>query len=217
MARGHRGEEVRAVQNLLDALGYHDAHGHRLHPDGDFGRRTEEAVKAFQHAHGLEAVGYIGPKTHAALEAARCSGPTPVDPAHPDHALQQQVSRAVDAMEHALGRTPDAGSQRLKASLLVAAREHGLTRVDRVVLSEARGGVRAGQNVFAVQGRLDDPASRRVHVATQHALATPVDASYARLATQEATVRMQPSPATAHAMAATHGEYGAGLRRSPSP
>jgi len=28
---------------------------------------------------------------------------------------------------------------------------------------------------------------------------------------------MHPSPAMAHAMAATHGEYGAGLRRSPSP
>jgi hypothetical protein len=120
-------------------------------------------------------------------------------------------------MERSLGRAPDGNSERLKASLLLAAKQNGLSRVDHVVLSEARGTVQAGQHVFAVQGRLDDPASRRVHVATQQALATPVQASWARLAEVEARELAQPRVAFAHAYAARHGEHGDGMRRSPSP
>jgi peptidoglycan hydrolase-like protein with peptidoglycan-binding domain len=217
LAIGDNGPDVMRVQTQLNALGYKDANGHRLQNDGDFGHRTEEAVKSFQVAHGLPPVGHVGPRTHAALEAARLHGATPVDPAHPDHALQRQVSRAVDAMERFLGRTPDENSERLKASLLLTERQNDLTRVDHVVLSEARGPVQAGQHVFAVQGRLDDPASRRVHVATQQALATPVQASWARLAQVEAMERMQSRNTYAYALAARHGEHGDGMRRMPAP
>jgi peptidoglycan hydrolase-like protein with peptidoglycan-binding domain len=215
--RGDRSEAVRELQQQLDHLGYRAENGHRLRRDGDFGKRTEEALKSFQRAHGLSPVGHVGPKTHAALEAARLHGPTLLDPAHPDHALQRQVSRAVDAMERSLGRHPDENSERLKASLLLAAKQQGLTRVDHVVLSEARVPVQAGQHVFAVQGRLEDPASRRVHVATQQALATPVQASWMRLAEVEARDQAQPRVAFAHAFAARHGEHGDGMRRLPSP
>ena len=207
--------DVSELQSLLNELGYHGSRGRQLIVDGVFGAQTVDAVRAFQQAHGLPPVGHVGPKTQTVLEYARTHGPTPVDPAHPDHALQQQVSRAVDAMERARGRVPDGHSERLKGSLLVAAREQGLTRVDHVVLSEARGGVRAGQNAFAVQGRLDDPASRRVHVGTQQALATPVDASWTRLAQVEA--RQRDAPPMAHALAAGHDEHGAGWRRVPAP
>jgi hypothetical protein len=215
--RGETGEQVRKLQQLLSSCGYRDNHGRQLRADGDFGQRTEEALKSFQIAHGLPPVGHVGPRTHAALEAARLHGPSPVDPAHPDHALHQQLSRAVDAMEHSLGRTPDENSERLKASLLLAARQQGLTRVDHVVLSEARGVLPAGQHVFAVQGRLDDPASRRAHVATQQALATPTQESWGKLAQVEARRHVQLPAALAHAFAARHGEHGDGMRRSPSP
>jgi hypothetical protein len=215
--RGETGEQVRKMQQLLNSCGYGDDHGRQLRADGDFGQRTEEALKSFQLAHGLPPVGHVGPRTQAALEAARLHGPSPVDPAHPDHALHQQIARAVDAMEHALGRAPDDNSERLKASLLLAAKQQGLTRVDHVLLSEARGTVQAGQHVFAVQGRLDDPASRRLHVATQQALATPVQASWSRLAEVEAMDRLQPRVAFSHAFAARHGEHGDGMRRTPSP
>jgi len=215
--RGDAGEHVRQLQQLLSRCGYRDNHGRQLRADGNFGQRTEEALKSFQEAHGLPPVGHVGPKTHAALEAARLHGPAPVDPAHPDHALQQQVSRAVDAMERSLGRHPDGNSERLKASLLLTARQNGFARVDHVVLSEARGPVQAGQQVFAVQGRLDDPASRRVHVATQQALATPARVSWTRLADVEAMERVQPRNTYAHAVAARHGEHGDGMRRMPSP
>ena len=207
---------VRDLQQLLDHLGYRDGFGHRLHLDGAFGENTEAAVRSFQAAHGLPQVGRVGPQTRAALEIS-ARAPSPVDPVHPDHALQQQTSRAVDAMEHSLGRTPDENSERLKASLLLAARQQGLTSVDHVVLSEARGPVQAGQHVFAVQGRIDDPASRRVHVATQQALATPVQASWARLAEVQAMERGQPRNTYAHVFAARHGEHGDGMRRTPSP
>jgi hypothetical protein len=215
--RGDAGEQVRQLQELLARCGYRDNHERKLQADGSFGQRTEEALKSFQVAHGLPPVGRVGPRTHAALEAARLHGLTPVDPAHPDHALQQQVSRAVDKMEHALGRAPDENSDRLKASLLLTAKQNGLTRVDHVVLSEARGPVQAGQHVFAVQGRLDDPASRRVHVATQQALVTPVQASWARLADVEAMERVQSRNTYAYAVAARHGEHGDGMRRMPAP
>jgi putative chitinase len=216
LQKGESGPTVRELQSALDHLGYRDGHGHRLHADGDFGDNTEAAVRAFQAAHGLPQVGRVGPRTRAALEMSARS-PSPVDPAHPDHALQRQVSRAVDAMERSLGRHPDENSERLKASLLLAAKQQGLTRVDHVVLSEARGPVQAGQHVFAVQGRIDDPASRRVHVATQQALATPVQASWARLAEVEALERGQPRNTHAHVFAARHGEHGDGMRRMPSP
>lgn len=216
LQKGQSGPMVRKLQSALDHLGYRDGHGHRLRVDGDFGDNTETAVRAFQAAHGLPQAGRVGRRTRAALEDSARS-PSPVDPAHPDHALQQQVSRAVDTMERSLGRAPDDHSDRLKASLLLAARQNGLTRVDHVVLSEARGPVLAGQHVFAVQGRLDDPASRRVHLSTQQALATPVQASWARLAEVEAMARAQSQNTFAHVFAARHGEHGDGMRRAPSP
>jgi hypothetical protein len=51
--------------------------------------------------------------------------------------------------------------------------QSGLSRVDHVVLSQHRSG-EVGQNVFAVEGRLDDPAHRRAHVNTQEAISTPL-------------------------------------------
>lgn len=67
LKRGSKGTEVAYVQAILMDLGYD------LQPygaDGDFGRKTEEAVKAFQRAHGLEPDGIVGPRTYAALENA---------------------------------------------------------------------------------------------------------------------------------------------------
>jgi putative chitinase len=213
---GMHGPAVQDLQATLNHLGYRDGRGRRLRVDGHFGDNTADALCAFQKAHGLPPVGHVGPRTRAALEISVGTA-SPMDPAHPDHALQQQVSRAVDAMERSLGRDPDGNSERLKASLLLTAKQNGLVHVDHVVLSEARGPVQAGQHVFAVQGRLDDPASRRVHVATQQALATPIQASWARLAEVDAMERVQPRNTYAHVLAARHGEHGDGMRRTPSP
>jgi N-acetyl-anhydromuramyl-L-alanine amidase AmpD len=55
--RGQTGERVKTVQYLLRT------HGAGLEVDGKFGPATENAVKSFQSAHGLEPDGSVGPKT----------------------------------------------------------------------------------------------------------------------------------------------------------
>ena len=58
--RGSKGEFVIVAQEILVDLGYD------IGPtgvDGDFGSRTEAAIKLFQKRHGLEQDGIVGPKT----------------------------------------------------------------------------------------------------------------------------------------------------------
>lgn len=53
------------LQQSLNALGFGP-----LVVDGNYGRRTREAVRAFQSSRGLEADGYAGPRTMPAIEAS---------------------------------------------------------------------------------------------------------------------------------------------------
>lgn len=62
--RGNTGEAVSWVQALVNNHGF-DAGA----VDGDFGRRTEAAVRAFQTSRALDADGIVGPKTWGALVA----------------------------------------------------------------------------------------------------------------------------------------------------
>lgn len=65
LRRGDKGEYVTLAQTMLANRGYDLG---SCGVDGDFGRATEAAVKAFQMDHGLTADGVIGPKTWAALD-----------------------------------------------------------------------------------------------------------------------------------------------------
>src|SRR3546814_10024735 len=67
------------------------------------------------------------------------------------------------------------------ASLARLARENGLERIDHVVLSGQAERLRPGENVFVVQGRLDDPAHLRAHMKTQLAVDTPAADSFREL------------------------------------
>ena len=58
--RGSKGETVAEMQGILERLGYDLG---SCGVDGDFGRMTEKAVKAFQKDHGLKTDGICGPKT----------------------------------------------------------------------------------------------------------------------------------------------------------
>ncbi len=79
------------------------------------------------------------------------------------------------------GRSFDATSERLSASLLVLAKDNGLTRVDHVLLSERTADSPAAHNILIVQGERDDPAHLRAAMPTALAAQTPVEASFDRV------------------------------------
>lgn len=97
----------------------------------------------------------------------------PRRPGHPAHALQQQISTGLAG----LGGHYREHADNFSLPLLLAAREAGMTRVDRVVASNAVGGRSAGETLFLVEGVLGDPAALRVGVAATEVVDMPVEAS----------------------------------------
>ena len=65
-ARLFRGDDVRALQRRLNALGFDAGR-----EDGIFGQATDAAVREFQRNVGHEPDGIVGPDTHAALDRLR--------------------------------------------------------------------------------------------------------------------------------------------------
>lgn len=98
------------------------------------------------------------------------------DPAHPDHALFQQARGHVVAIDHSMGRTPDAHTDQLASAAAVQARADGLQRIDQMALSTD------GQRLWGVQtpsGRTDHLFDLRTSVPTAEAM-TPMEQSGAR-------------------------------------
>lgn len=62
LCNGSKGNQVRTLQRLLNALGYSCGN-----VDGSFGPKTLAAVKKFQKAKGLDVDGSCGPKTWTAI------------------------------------------------------------------------------------------------------------------------------------------------------
>ena len=108
----------------------------------------------------------------------------PDDTGHPDYPMLEQIRAGVRDIDARLGKPHDAMSERISRCLLAACKGHrpapagggtatagdALGRVDHVVLGTTG-------NIFAVQGRLDDPAHKRVAVRVEDALLTPVEQS----------------------------------------
>ncbi len=117
------------------------------------------------------------PRTLAEAQPDAPAAPTRVaaamdEPGNPDHALYLGSRNAVERMEAGLGRTYDDNSEKLTRAATVLARQNDFERVDAVALSIDSGrGVRAGENLFVVQGRMDDPAHLRAVMKTDEALA----------------------------------------------
>lgn len=103
LRRGSQGDEVADLQTILNAR-----YGADLDVDGNFGKATEAAVKAFQKANGLTADGVVGPKTWKALGVSGNTNPPadngnneikpsepPVD--EPDIILTDDIKTAIRA------------------------------------------------------------------------------------------------------------------------
>lgn len=67
LRKGDEGEAVKLMQTYLAELGYDLGSAGK---DGDFGSKTESALKAFQQDKGLVVDGEFGEKSHAAMMAA---------------------------------------------------------------------------------------------------------------------------------------------------
>ncbi|NIK65457.1 hypothetical protein FHR48_003025 [Xanthomonas arboricola] len=113
----------------------------------------------------------------------------PDDPAHPDHAMLEQIRSGVRKIDESVGKPYDDMSERVSRSLLAACKDNreaypvagdrsladnALSRVDHVVMGKTG-------NLFAVEGRMDDPAHRRAHVEIDQAIHTPVEQSDQKL------------------------------------
>ena len=62
LKKGSKGNQVKAVQRMLRVMGYY-----LTTIDGDFGSKSDSAVRSFQKKNGLTADGIVGAKTWAAL------------------------------------------------------------------------------------------------------------------------------------------------------
>lgn len=90
------------------------------------------------------------------------------------NSLHQQALAGVHALDASLGRASDESSQRMAASLTQLARTQGLDRIDHVVLGLPTGQSPRPENIFVVQGALDDPGHLRAHINIEAALQQPV-------------------------------------------
>jgi hypothetical protein len=90
------------------------------------------------------------------------------DAAHPDHLLFEQARQAVYQLDTKHGRTPDTLSENLAASLTVAARREGMSRIDHVALSED------AQWAYAVQGELNSPFKKVAEISTEIGISTSI-------------------------------------------
>ncbi len=71
LKKGSTGEAVRELQQALTALGYHPGAA-----DGQFGSKTETAVKKFQGDHDIAVDGIVGDITWLNIDEADMSNPT---------------------------------------------------------------------------------------------------------------------------------------------
>jgi len=171
--RGSHGRAVVELQTELASLGFTDAHGHRLKPDGDFGPSTHYAVEMFQRSHGLEHDGKVGPHTaeaikHATLQQSALTAITLDRHEHPGHPIFQQALAGVGQLDAAQGRATDFRSYNLSGALALAAQKEGLERIDQVILSED------ASRAIAVQGDIRSPLRRFADVDVVSGISTPL-------------------------------------------
>lgn len=138
------------------------------------------------------------PQLTAPAPAQAATKPAPAgpdNPGHRDHSMLLQIRDGVRKLDAQIGKPYDEGSERISRALLaeskdprgrypganVSASANALGRVDHVVAAN-------NGNIFAVEGKLDDPAHKRAFVASEQALKTPVEQSDQKLAAANQTI-----------------------------
>lgn len=182
-----RGQPVQDMQEALKQLGYRDAAGNELNPDGHFGRKSLEALKQFQRDQGITDDGIAGnttlqklkdavqqrsqeqaPANDARREPASAT-PSLSDPANRDNAMYQQALAGIEKLGPNGGFNSREDMQRAAAALTYESRVSGMTEINHVVSNVS------GTGLFAVQGALNDPANHRVHTSRAEAVGQSVE------------------------------------------
>jgi hypothetical protein len=103
--------------------------------------------------------------------------------------MLEEIRNGMRKIDESVGKPYDEMSERVSRCLLAACKDNresypeaadrsmesnALTRVDHVVMGKTG-------NLFAVEGRLNDPANKRVHVHIDQAINTPVEQSDQKL------------------------------------
>jgi hypothetical protein len=105
----------------------------------------------------------------------------PAHPDHPNHVMLEQIRCGIREIDRSHGREFDELSERLSHCLLAEAKHQHLSRVDHVLLSLPDQVTGKPENIFLVQGKMDDPAHLRMYVNIEAAIQTPIAASDERL------------------------------------
>lgn len=126
------------------------------------------------------------PSRDAEQAAARPA--SPADSNHANHPMLAQIRAEIRAIDSGVGKPYDEASERISRCLLAACKDNRgmnpgreyslaaneLKQVDHVVLGSTG-------NIFAVEGKLNDPASKRAGVSVELAMRTPVEQSDQKL------------------------------------
>ncbi|WP_312316026.1 peptidoglycan-binding domain-containing protein [Stenotrophomonas sp.] len=184
LTKTERGDEVKAMQEKLAALGYQGKDGKPLSTTGYFGDDTFAAVQKFQREHGLKDDGKAGDNTLTALkDAVAEKAQAPKEPSMRDatHADNGRFNQAVDKLQGLEQQRAEAGLPKLYADkeqldrvagqLVASTKAAGLQQIDAVLARTD------GTGVIAVQGTVGHAASRRVLVDHNEAATQSVEAS----------------------------------------
>lgn len=176
---GGSGERITVVQRALVAGDHRAVGGLPVEIDGVYRLSMQGAVLAFQLDQGLEPTADIDPGTwRASLDVVlgRPVLPSPVfeeggrmDSPRGGFRLLEQIRGHIRRLEPDRGAGPEADGELVALALAGRAAAQRLTSADHVVFASPEGGTVGPSRVFVVQGRLDDPAQRRVSMAIEEA------------------------------------------------
>lgn len=135
LKKGSKGDDVIALQHLLNVEGY------KVTIDGDFGAKTETAVKLLQKAHNLEQDGIVGAKTWAVLG---------VKPQNVPLSLKKSTRTITEIIVHCTA-TPE-GQATTTEQIKHYHMTHGWTDIAYNYVIELDGSIHNGRDVNKVGG-----------------------------------------------------------------